>query len=210
MTEKQYAPLAKEKKMSGKKMQTPAEAPIQKAKEKTEIKSEEIKQEDKKVEEKPEAKQEKKKQPVKKIKKDIAVVNAKSVPVSTKYSIAIGKFIKGKRIGDAIGDLEEVIVQKKHIPMIGEYGHKHGVGKIASGAGKYPVDASKHFIVLLKSLLGNANAGDMVEPIVAECIANKAASPMGRFGRWQRKRTHIRLVAREMKVKENKNKGKKK
>jgi len=210
MTEKQYAPSAKDKKMTEKKVKVPAEAPIQKTPVKTEIKSEDKKISEEKIEEtKTEIKDEKKetkKQPVKKIKKDIAVVNASSVNVSTKYAVAICKFIKGKRIGDAIRDLEEVIVKKKHIPMVGEYGHKHGVGKIASGAGKYPVDASKHFIVLLKSLSGNANANDMDKPIVAEAIANKARRPMGRFGRWERKRTHIKLLAREKKVKENKNK----
>jgi len=175
---------------------------------KTEVQKQEIKKEIKpeKVEEKKqERKKENKKQPVKKIKKDIAVVNASSVNVSTKYAVAICKFIKGKRIGDAIRNLEEVMVKKKHIPMIGEYGHKHGVGKIASGAGKYPVNASKQFIVLLKSLSGNANANDMDEPIISECIANKAVRPMGRFGRWERKRTHIKLIAREKKV-GNKNK----
>ncbi len=219
MTEKQYAPSAKDKKMTKKKVKVPAEAPVPKIKEKDEIKSEELKKTDEKVEapkeevksekEKIDEKKETKKQPVKKIKKDIAVVNAKGVHVSTKYAVEICKFIKRKRIGDAIRDLEEVMVKKKHIPMIGEYGHKKGVGKIASGAGKYPVNASKQFIVLLKSLAGNANANDMDEPVVAEAIANKAARPMGRFGRWERKRTHIRLVAREIKIKNKKVEGKK-
>lgn len=160
---------------------------------------EETKKEENKVEEK-----ENKKKVVKKIKKEIAVVNARSVPVSTKYAVAICKFVKNKRIGDAIKDLEEVIVKKKSVPMKGEYAHKPGKGKVASGAGKYPVDASKKFIVLLKSLAGNANANDMDEPYVAEAMANKAQRPMGRFGRWERKRTHIKLVAKEMKIKNKK------
>jgi large subunit ribosomal protein L22 len=200
--EKQYAPTKTEKKMTKEKVAVSAEAPV-KTEKKEDKKSETVKTEDKVVEKK------EKKQPVKKIKKEFAVVNAVNVPVSTKYAVEICKFIKKKKIGDAIRDLEEVIAKKKHIPMIGEYGHKHGRGKIASGAGKYPVDASKHFIVLLKSLSGNANANDMNEPYVAEANANKAPRPMGRFGRWERKRSHVKLVARELKVREKVKENKK-
>jgi large subunit ribosomal protein L22 len=159
---------------------------------------------------KEEEKSESKKIQTSKVKRDIAVVNAKSVEVSTKYSVAICKFIKGKRIGDAIRELEDVTKKKIHVPMIGEYGHKHGSGKFASGAGRYPVNASKQFIKLLKGLSGNANANEMNEPYVAEASASKASRPMGRFGRWERKRTHIKLVAKEMKIKNKEKKKSKK
>lgn len=206
MTEKQYAPLSKDKRMSKEKMKLPADAPVPKIKEKAEEKkiSEETKTEEA-VKTKDEKKAEiNKKHPVKKIKKDYAVVNANNARVSTKYSVEICRFIKNKRIGDAIRDLEQVVVKRKSIPMRGEYAHRKGPGKLASGAGKYPVNAAKEFIVLLKSLLGNAN--DMNEPYVAEASANKAPSPRGRFGRWERKRSHIKLVAKEMKIRENKTK----
>ncbi len=183
-----------------------AKAPVKlddkKTDEKVEVPREEIKTEEKKIESK--------KVQTPKVKRDFAVVNATSVPVSTKYAIAICKFIKNKRIGDAIRELEEVMAKKKHVPMVGEYGHKHGIGKIASGAGRYPLNASKHFIVLLKSLAGNATANEMDEPVVSEAVSNKAARPMGRFGRWERKRTHIKLVAREKKIKIGKKKESKK
>ena len=205
MTEKQYAPLAKDKRMAKEKMKLPADAPVPKIKEKTEeskvneeTKTEEVKTKDEKKTETT------KKHPVKKIKRDYAVVNADNAKVSTKYSVEICRFIKHKRIGDAIRDLEQVAVKRKSVPMRGEYAHRKGPGKLASGAGKYPVNATKEFIVLLKSLLGNANANDMNEPYIAEASANKAPSPRGRFGRWERKRSHIKLVAREMKIKEKK------
>ena len=213
MTEKQYAPTAKEKKMAQpKKVEAPVAAPVKKEKieeKKTDVNSEETKPEVRdgnKVEEKTPEKKVEKKQPVK---KEVVVVNANNARISEKYAIEICRFIKNKRIGDAIRDLEEVIAQKKHVPMRGEYGHKHGNGKVASGAGKYPVNASKEFIVLLKSLSGNANSGDMDEPYVAEASVNKAPKPMGRFGRWERKRCHVRLVAKELKT-ENKNREVKK
>ena len=136
--------------------------------------------------------EEKKKQPSKKVKKEEVSVNAKSVPVSTKYAIAICKFVKKKRIGDAIRDLEQVAVLKKAVPMKGEIPHRKG----AIMSGRFPQRAAKEFIVLLKSLAGNATNHDIDEPVITEAIANKAQRPFGRFGRWQRKRTHITLRAR--------------
>jgi ribosomal protein L22 len=147
------------------------------------------------------------KKPAKKIKKEEVYVNAKSVPVSTKYAVSICKFIKGKRIGDAIRDLDQVVLLKKVVPMTGEYSHQKGKG-ISGGA--FPQRASKHFIVLLKSLAGNANNHEIVEPFIFEASANWAQAPKGRFGRVRRKRTHITLGAKEMKIKENKKKEKKK
>ena len=68
-------------------------------------------------------------------------------------------------------------------------------------SGRFPKRAAKEFIVLLKSLLGNANNHEMNDPIIFEAMSNKASRPYGRFGRWQRKRTHITIKAREKKVK---------
>jgi ribosomal protein L22 len=177
------------------------EAPV---KEEQEVQAEETpKTEEKKT------KEEKKeiKKPAKKLKKEEVYVNAQSVPISTKYAINICKFIKGKRIGDAIRDLEQVTLLKKSVPMKGEYSHRKGKGM---SGGAYPQRASQHFIVLLKSLAGNANNHEILEPVIVEASANWAPAPRGRFGRVRRKRTHITLKAIEMKIKEDKNKEEKK
>lgn len=155
---------------------------------------------DKKDEGKKEEKKEIKK-PAKKIKKEEVYVNAKSVPVSTKYAINICKFVKGKRIGDAIRDLEQVTLLKKSVPMKGEYSHRKGRGM---SGGAYPQRAAKQFIVLLKSLAGNADNHEINEPIIVEASANWAPAPKGKFGRIRRKRTHITFKAVEMKIKEKK------
>ena len=85
--------------------------------------------------------------------------------------------------------------------MKGEYSHRSGKGM---SGGSFPQRASKHFVVLLKSLGGNANNHEINEPVIVEASANWAQSPRGRFGRVRRKRTHITLKAMEMKIKENK------
>jgi ribosomal protein L22 len=220
MTEKNYNPNQKENKAM-KKQPMQVDKKILESKPKVEEKVEEKiedknenatptteKEETKKTEEK-KTKEDKKevKKPVKKIKKEEVYVNAKSVPISTKYAMSICKFVKGKRIGDAIRDLEQVMLLKKSVPMKGEYSHRKGKGM---SGGSFPQRASEHFIVLLKSLAGNANNHEIDEPIIVEATANWAPAPRGRFGRVRRKRTHITLRAIEMKIKENKKQEQKK
>jgi len=146
-----------------------------------------------------------------KVKRSFAVVNATGLPISTKYAIAICRFVKNKKIEKAIKDLEEVALKKKVIAMKGEIAHKKGKGIMS---GKYPKKASENFIMLLKSLLANANANEIEDPIVTEAIANLAQRPFGKQGRVRRKRTHVKLVAKAKKLikksKQNKKSIKKK
>jgi ribosomal protein L22 len=214
MTEKNYNPNQKENKAMKKqpKAKIVDAKPKKEDKIETENSTEEVQKVENQLEEKTEnensvenkkTKEEKNevKKPAKKIKKEEVSVNAKSIPVSTKYAINICKFIKGKRIGDAIRDLDRVVLLKKVVPMKGEYSHQKGKG--ISG-GSFPQRASKHFIVLLKSLAGNATNHEIEEPFIFEASANWAPAPKGKFGKVRRKRTHITLKAKEMKIKEKK------
>lgn len=129
-------------------------------------------------------------------KKTQAEVNCMSVPISTKQAMAICKFIKYKRIDKAIADLKDVIKLKKIVPMRGEIPHRHGEGVMS---GRYPLFASQNFITILKGLKGNASVNGIEEPVIAEAVANFAPRPFGRFGSVQRRRTHIRIIARNKK-----------
>lgn len=165
-----------------------------------------VKTEDKKDDVKKENTEEKKEEKKKiitkpKINRGYAISNGKNLHISTKYACAICKFIKNKSIPNAITDLEDVIKQKKAVPMKGEIPHRKG--KIMSG--RFPKKASGVFITLLKNLQGNANQHDIDNPVIYEAIANIAERPFGRFGRWQRKRTHVTIKARTKKNKEKKN-----
>lgn len=179
----------------------------EKNEQKTEIEKETKKgtEENKETSEKPE---EKKKPIVKKeiVKKEEVNVNGKNIPVSTKHSMAICKFIKGKEIQKAIEYLEKVVVGKKAIPMKGEIPHRKG--KMMSG--RFPKNASIEFVRLLKSVEANARNNDILNPIVTEAFANIGARPFGRFGRTRKKRSHITIKCREKKEKsEKQNKEKK-
>lgn len=152
-----------------------------------------------KIEDVVEKKSKEEKKPVKKkvVKKDEAVVNSYSLPISTKKAADICRFIKGKNPEDAMTDLEMIGRKKKVLPMKGEIPHQKGKGIMSGG---FPQVATKEFMVILKSLVGNSNVNGIDNPVIVEAIANMASRPYGRFGRWKRKRTHVKLVAREKKV----------
>lgn len=191
MTEKQYAPTKTEKKVS-QKVETPkvdAKTPVQEKKvEEIQSETQEKKSGDKKTEKK------EIKKPAKKVVKEEVLVNVQGVRVSTKVACAICKFIKHKPIEKAIADLEDVVKLKKPVPMKGEIPHRKG--KIMSG--RFPKRAAEHFIVLLKSLLGNANNHDVDEPVISFARANIGSRPYARHG-IKRKRTHIIIKAKSKK-----------
>ncbi len=190
MTEKNYNPQQKESKTM-----TKQKVASQKAEQKIEAP---VKKEETKIEEKKENK--KTAQKKERVKKDEAVVKGISLPISTKDSVAICRFIKGKTIEKAIADLEEVLKFKKAIPMKGEIPHRKGKGIMA---GRYPVKPVTHFIILLKNLKANANMNGLDEPIIVEAVPNRASRPYGSGG-IKRKRTHVKIKVVERKLKENK------
>lgn len=131
------------------------------------------------------------------VKKTTTHVKGTSLPISTKYAVFLCKFIKHKGIEKAIADLEQVLVFKKSVPMKGEIPHRKGPGM---SSGRFPKKATEYFIMLLKSLLANANANDIDEPIIKEAMANMASRPLGRFGSIKRKRTHVQISVVEKKT----------
>jgi len=161
-------------------------------------------EEDKKKIEKTSEKIEDKKETPKVVKKPKteAFVNSFNAHLSYKTSGAVCRFIVGKDIDTAIEDLELVARGKKVVPMKGEIPHKHGKGIMA---GRYPKYAAEHFIVLLKTLAGNANVNNIEEPIIVEAFANIGERPFGRFGAVRRKRAHIKIIVKS-KIKNNKEK----
>ncbi|MDO8467748.1 MAG: uL22 family ribosomal protein [Nanoarchaeota archaeon] len=189
MTERNYNAEQKSIKTMNKQEKAVAkvvEAPTKKEEKVSEVKTEE------KIENKKEESKAKKPIKVKRVKKEFAVFRGIGLPISRKYSIEICRYIKGKKIDDAIKDLEDAIQKKRAIPMRGEYAHQKGKGM---AGGKYPKNASEDFIRILRSLKANASYNEIDNPIIVEAIANKATKVYGRFGRTEKKRTHLMLKA---------------
>jgi ribosomal protein L22 len=163
-------------------------------------KKEETKTEDGKQEvshlNKKDVQEKKEKVTIKKVKRDEATVNGVSLPISTKDSVAICKFIRGKSIDKALEDLDQVSKFKKAIPMKGEIPHRKGKGIMA---GRYMTKPVGFFIRMLKNLKSNSNMNEIETPIITEAVPNRASRPYGRFGAVKRKRTHIYIKVVEKK-----------
>lgn len=124
-----------------------------------------------------------------------AIAKGIGLPISTKHAINICRFLKGRKINESIGLLEKVPRMEFAIPFRGEIPHKKGI------SARYPVNASKVFIKLLKSLAANASQQglDLEKTIVhgKADLGSRSHKP-GRLGRRRFKRTHILLTAEEI------------
>jgi len=160
---------------------------------KQEVKKVEEKKAEEKVENKVEEKKEAKKE-VKIIKKEEAIAKGSNLHASMRQCMYICKFIKGKSIDEAIKDLQDVILYKKIVPFKGEIPHRKG--KIMSG--RYPINVSKLFIPILKTLKGNVlvNQMDLDKTRIyfgSACYASRPSKKGG--GRF--KRANLVLKAKE-------------
>ena len=134
----------------------------------------------------------------------MASVDGLSLPVSTKHTIAISDFIRGKSLKKSKELLQNVLQMKQAVPFKKhkrDMGHKKG--KMA--AGRYPVKAVQEVLKLLNSLEANAqNKGLNIESLyISSIIPNFAARPWhyGRQRRVKMKRTHLKITAEEKEVK---------
>ena len=136
----------------------------------------------------------------------MARVVGKSLPISTKFSIEICNFIRGKTTSEAIKRLNEVIDGKKAIPFRifnKDLSHKRKIGP-----GRYPKKASIEIVKLLESAEANAQFKGLntSELYISHINAHLASRPW-RYGRQRRrkaKRTHIEIVVEENKTDANK------
>jgi len=177
-----------EKKPRAKKETKPVETPKTDVvvENKVETKTEEKKEEAKKIE-------------VKKVAKEVAIVNAYSVSISTKHSSAICKMIMKRPIDGSIDMLNLVLQEKLAVPMTAlEIPHRKRslMPKGFGGGGRFPRNAAREFILLLKQLKANCETNGVENPVVTIAMANLASRPFRKEGR-RAKSTHIHLEARD-------------
>lgn len=144
-------------------------------------------------------------------KEHFAIVRALNVPISLKFSVEIGNYIKFKKVTKAKELLIQAMSQQRAIPFKRfnrDLGHKPGMA-----SGRYPMNASKEILKLLESLEANAeNKGlDSKNIIISEFIASKG-NGMPHYGRnrgRKMKRCHLYIKAEEKETKKEENKEKK-
>ena len=184
MTEKEYSPSVKDKKISSKKEEIKLSGDSQ------------IKKDEKKPAIKEERKEEKKKPVVKKVEitpKEMAVARGHSMRLSLKHCMGICKMLKGMKLDKAVVFLDGVARGKIAVNMRGrEVPHQKGPG--VSG-GKYPKKAALEIIGLIKQLEANANVNQVDEPVIVIAKADTSAMPWKKDRR-KAKRCHVYLEAR--------------
>ena len=128
----------------------------------------------------------------------------RDLPVSTKNSIELCSFLRGKSVEEATKILENVLTFKQAIPYRRfNDGVGHRRGKI--GPGRYPQKLVSIVLKLLKNIKANAETKGLSDSLkLVHMCAHKAATPFhqGRQRRRAMKRTHIELVVKETAKKE--------
>jgi len=137
-----------------------------------------------------------KKEATKAVKKTEAIVKGNNLHASMKQCMYICSFIKRKSIDEAIKMLEDVIKMKRAVPFKGEIPHRSEPGIMS---GRYPINASKLFIPILKNLKGNilVNQMDLDNTRIYFASSNYASRPSKRGG-GRFKRTNVILKAKEL------------
>jgi ribosomal protein uL22 len=129
---------------------------------------------------------------------------ARDAPVSTKVSIEVVKFLKGKTTKVAKAYLEKVLQKTLAIPFTrftDGVGHRPGNG-ITSG--RYPQKLSVELIKLMTNVEANASIKGLGEELkIIHFVAHRASTPMhyGRHPRREMKRTHIEIIVEEVETK---------
>jgi large subunit ribosomal protein L22 len=142
-------------------------------------------------------------------KKEFAVANAYSLKISPKQSKFVCRVIKRKSPEAAVKRLQEVIDEKRPVPMAGlEVGHKKGKGL---AGGKWPKNACRAIMEIVKQAGANAVVAGIENPVITIAKADRAAAPYRRQGQ-KAKRTHIHIEVKDKSslIKKKEDKGAKK
>ena len=123
------------------------------------------------------------------------------LPISTKKTVEIASFVRGRPLAKVVALLEGVADEKVAIPFRkyakGGTGHKPGIGP-----GRYPKKACVEVIKLLKHAEANAKGKglDVTKLVVSAIVAKKGAQSwhFGRQRRIRMKVTHLEVVVSEM------------
>ena len=138
------------------------------------------------------------KEKVTKIEKDVAVANGFSLRISPKQAVYVCRTIRGKSPEVAIIRLNEVINEKRAIPMAGlEVGHRKGKGL---AGGRFPKNACKAIIEIVKQAGANAIVAGIENPVITIVKSDRASAPYRRAGR-KAKRTHIHIEIKNREAK---------
>ena len=147
-----------------------------------------------------------------KLPENYAKAMGKDLPISTKHSAEICRYLRGRNLQKAKKMLEEVIAMKRPVPFkkyTRDVGHKPGIA-----SGRYPIKAAQAILILLNDVEANAQVKGLSsnDLIIHHFCAHLASRPWhyGRISRRKMKRTHVEIVVTESKQETKKTKASKK
>ena len=128
-----------------------------------------------------------------------AKVNGMNLPISTKISVEVCNFVRGKNITKAKSLLESVIKQKIPVPYK-RYNQEmpHRKGKLANG--RFPIKVCETILTNLKSAESNAKNLNLDSSLIVSHISAHKAPMQWHSGRQRRRRmknTHIKIILTE-------------
>jgi len=129
-----------------------------------------------------------------------------SLPISTKNTVEVCNFLRGKTTEQSKTILEKVIEGKVAVPYK-RYNHNigHKPGRIS--AGRYPKNVSMHILKLINVAEANAQNKGLVAPFKIKKITANRGPKQWHYGRQTRikmKKTHVEIILSETKKKETK------
>jgi large subunit ribosomal protein L22 len=134
-----------------------------------------------------------------------AVGKAFNLPISRKYSVELGRNIKGLTVEEALAYLEDIINLKRPIRLT-KYNrgvaHKKGIGP-----GKYPVKVAKYVKQVLINAKNNAEQKGIdisTAKVYLQALKGQTIPHGGRKIGTRRKATHIIITVKGKLKKDNK------
>ncbi|MEM4247661.1 MAG: 50S ribosomal protein L22 [Candidatus Nanoarchaeia archaeon] len=139
--------------------------------------------------------------------KSMARIAGRNMPISTKHSVEIARYLRGKQVDKAIKHMQAVIEQKEAIPF---RRYKRSISpKPGIGQGRYPRLASQYILALLENLKSQAISKglDATKLTIIHAAAQKGQK-LWHYGRRrrQRKNTNFEMVAKEVEQKKKEEK----
>lgn len=131
---------------------------------------------------------------------EAATLNVKNLPISTKQSVEICRFIRNMELQKAKTVLSNVVKMKQAVPYLRykmNIPHKAGMS-----SARYPVKASQHILKLLESVEHNAIKEGMSKDLVISHISAHKGIRQWHYGRQRRRKTkatHIKIILTELK-----------
>lgn len=138
-----------------------------------------------------------------------AKVYKTNLKISTKYSIEISNYLKGKTLTKGIKILDDIANKRDHLPLVKfrkKVAHRKGIAKRGTPSGRWPVKCATYIKLILEEVRANAENKDLdtsklkiVHMFATKGVTRTKLQPLGRIGGKVRhsKSTNLEVIVLE-------------